>query len=268
MVRSHADLGATAAVAVLACAAAALSAPVAVTAVLGIVLFVAPGYLLGQLLFGSHLAGLERVVVVTGLAFCVPVLGGLILYAAGVPLHRTGWLALLAGATLAGDLGVFVRRFLGRNGEATAREAGSPIKWPEAWRLPTRHAVAFGAAVVIAVGAIALASVGAARQHYAGFTQLWLVPKDPDAHTASIGVANYEGRTIKYKLVVFHNSRVTATWSLNLANGRAWQQATQFSDSYTITAKLYLLPDVSRAYRYVVLNGDRTPTHDRRARQR
>jgi len=260
VVRSQADLGATAAVAVLACAAAAMGAPVAVTAVLGIVLFVAPGYLLGQLLFGSHLAGLERMVVAAGLAFCVPVLGGLILYAAGVPLHRTAWLALLAGATLAGDLGVFVRRFLGRNSGAPAQEAGSLIKWPEAWRLPTRHAVAYGAAVVIAVGAVALAGVGAVRQHYAGFTQLWLVPKDPDAQTANLGVANYEGRTIQYKLVVWHNKRVAATWEFNLANGRAWQQATQFSDRYTITAKLYRLPDASSAYRYVVIQGDRTPS--------
>jgi hypothetical protein len=244
---------------VLACAAAAMDAPVAVTAVLGIVLFVAPGYLLDQLLFGSRLAGLERVVVAVGLAFCVPVLGGLILYAAGVPLHRTGWLALLAGATLAADLGVFVRRFLGRSSRATVPETRSLIKWPRSWRLPRSSAVAFGAALVIAGGAVALASVGAAKQHYAGFTQLWLVRKDPDARTANIGVANYEGRTISYKLVLFHNSSVAATWNLNLPSGRAWQRATQSSDRYTITAKLYRLPDVSRAYRYVVLDGDRTP---------
>ena len=64
MSRRHEDLWVTFTVAVLACAAAALRAPVAVTAVLGLVLFAAPGYLLGQLLAGSGAgpgaAGRER----------------------------------------------------------------------------------------------------------------------------------------------------------------------------------------------------------------
>ena len=63
-------------------------------------LLAAPGYLLGQLFVGSRIAGLERMVVMTGLALAVPVLGGLLLYAVRVPLHRPGWLGLLAGVTL------------------------------------------------------------------------------------------------------------------------------------------------------------------------
>ena len=94
MGRSQADVAATALVAVLACGAAASGAPPAAMIVLGIMLLAAPGYLLGQLLVGSRIAGLERVVVMTGLALAVPVLGGLLLYAARVPLHRPGWLGL------------------------------------------------------------------------------------------------------------------------------------------------------------------------------
>ena len=104
MNRSQADLGITVAVAVLACAAAAVGAPVAVMIVLGIVLFAAPGYLLGQLLLGPNSIGLERVAVSTGLAFIVPIFGGLLLYVAGVPLHRAAWLGLLAGVTLVGEM--------------------------------------------------------------------------------------------------------------------------------------------------------------------
>src|ERR1019366_5018786 len=114
MNRSQADLGITAAVAAFACAAAAVGAPVAVMTVLGIVLFAAPGYLSGQLLLGSHSSVLERLAVATGLAFCVPILGGLLLYAAGLPLHRAAWFGLLAGVTLVCDVVLFLRRRGGR----------------------------------------------------------------------------------------------------------------------------------------------------------
>jgi uncharacterized membrane protein len=248
MSRIQSDLGITVVVAVLASAAAAANAPVAIMTVLGIVLFAAPGYLLSQLLLGSHVAGLERLVVATGLALCVPILGGLLLYAAGVPLHRAAWLGLLAGVTLACDLVLFLR---GRSGAAAHLSMQR-----ERWRLPLSHAVAFGAAVVIAVCAVGLASAGVVKQHYPGFTQLWLVHQDQNAPTANLGVTNYEGRTIRYKLVLFYNSRVAATWTLDLANGQTWQQATKFAGRYTITAKLYRLPDISSAYRYVVIDGN------------
>ena len=110
MARSQADVAVTAAVAVLACGAAASGAPTAVMIVLGIALFAAPGYLLSQLLLSSRVAGLERVAVATGLALCVPILGGVLLNAAGVPLHRPAWLGLLAGLTLVCDVALFLRR--------------------------------------------------------------------------------------------------------------------------------------------------------------
>src|ERR1035437_8545370 len=107
MGRSQADVGASALVAALACGAAASGAPTAAMTVLGIMLFTAPGYLLGQLLVGSQTTGLERVVVMAGLALAVPILGGLLLYAAGGPLHRPGRAGLLAGGGLARGLVVF-----------------------------------------------------------------------------------------------------------------------------------------------------------------
>jgi uncharacterized membrane protein len=250
---SPTDLGITAAVAVLACVAAALGAPVAITVVLGIVLFAAPGYLLAQILLGSRVAGLERLAVVTGLAFCIPIIGGLLLYAGRVPLHRAAWLGLLAGVTLACDLVLFFRHLLRRRRGA----AKSPNTQWEGRRLSTWNAIAFGAAVVIAVGAVWLARVGAANQHYPGFTELWLVHRNPNARTMSLGVANHEGRNTRYKLVLLHNNRVADTWNLDLPNGRAWQRAAEFTDRYTITAKLYRLPNVSAVYQYVSISGNR-----------
>lgn len=252
MARSQVDLGITAAVAGFACIAAAVNAPVAITTVLGVVLFAAPGYLLCQLLFGSQVSGLERVVVSAGLALCVPILGGLLLYLARVPLHRTAWLGLLAGVTLASDLVLLLRRLLRRGSNAPLLE-----KKREDWDLPMRHVIAFGAAAVIAVCALLLASFGAARQHYPGFTQLWLVHRDQNAATANLGVANHEGRTTRYKLVLLHNKRIADTWNLDIPNGQSWQQTTQFSEDYSITARLYRLPDLSTAYRYVAIGANR-----------
>lgn len=250
---SPADLGITAAVAVLTCAAAAAGAPVAIMTVLGIALFAGPGYLLSQLLFGSHVAGLERLAVVTGLAFCVPIIGGLLLYVARVPLHRAAWLGLLAGVTLTCDLVLFLRHILQRRIDA----ALSSNKHSEGWRPSAWNAAAFGAAVVIAVCAVWLARTEAENQHYPSFTQLWLLHRNQNARTMSLGVANHEGRTTRYKLVLFRNSRVAAIWNFDLPNGRAWLRTTQFSGRYTITAKLYRLPNISSVYRYVSISDNR-----------
>jgi hypothetical protein len=254
MSRNHADLGIAATVAVLACAAALAGAPVAVTIVLGILLFAAPGYLLSQLLFGPDIAGLERLVVVVLLAFSVPILGGLPLVAAGVPLHRPAWLGLFAGVTLASALAVFGRRrWQGRRGTPTVVTFER-----KKWRVPAWHAAGFAAALLIAGGAVGLASAGAAKQPYPGFTQLWFVPRSPSTTTAKLGVTNHEGQTVRYRLVLYSDSRVAATWNLDLPNGRAWQRATQFTGFDTLTAKLYRLPNVSSAYRYVTIEATRT----------
>jgi hypothetical protein len=244
---SHADLAVIAAVAVLACGAAAGGAPVAVTAVLGMALFAAPGYLLGQLL-GSPIGGLERAVVVTGLALVVPILGGLLLYAARVPLHRDAWLGLLAGMTLVGGVALFLRRRAGR---------AAPFAWPRgAWRLlPPRHAVAFGAAVVIAACGLAVARLGVALQHNPGFTQLWLSARDKNARTASLGVSNQQGNTTRYVLVLLRNGTVSATWNLTLADGQTWQQVVPVTARYAVAANLYRLPDLGRPYRHVTTPG-------------
>ena len=241
----------TAAVAVLACAATAVGAPVAVTAVLGIALFAAPGYLLGTLLIGSHVAGLERLAVATGLAFCVPILGGLLLYAAGVPLHRAAWLGLLAGVTLAGDVLLLVRR-----GGARVASAGLPRR---SWLPSSRHAAAFGAALVIAAGGLGLARIGASVQRYPGFTQLWLAHRDENATIANLGVGNHEGKAMQYRVVLLHNGHPASRWTFSLGSGRSWHQSPVVTGRYTITVDLFRLPDVTRPYRHVTLTGEGAP---------
>lgn len=237
MGRSQADVAATALVAALACGAAAIGAPTAVLTVLGIALFASPGYLLGQLLLDSRTAVLERWIVSAGLALAVPILGGLVLYAAGVPLRRPGWIGLLAGVTLACDVAVFLRR-------------------RPAWRVPRRpaarwHTAAFAAAGVIAACAVALASIGVARQPQPHFTQLWLSPQHKNAHALSLGVSNDQGSTTSYRLVLLRDGHVITVWNIALADGQTWRQSVTSTGKSTLTADLYRLPDLSHLYRHV-----------------
>lgn len=290
MGRSQADVAATALVAVLACVAAAAGAPGPVMTVLGVALFAAPGYLLGQLLTGSRTAGLERVAVMTALALVVPILGGLLLNVAGVPLHRPGWLGLLAGMTLAADTALFARRRAARAGRADrtatrvpatgiqAVPAGSAVPGsgvpgsgvpgsavpglpaadlaapggPRPGRRKTGwHLVVFAVAIVVAAAAVGLAATGAARQSQAHFTQLWLSPQRPGAHTLSMGVTNDEGSATSYRLVLRRGGQVIGTWNLTLGDGRTWQRQVPYTGKQVVAAGLYRQPDLTHPYRYV-----------------
>ncbi len=248
---SQADIAVTAAVAALACGAAAVGPPVAVATVLGVALFAMPGYLLAQLLLGPSAAGLERAILAGCLAFIVPIGGGLVLYTAGVPLRHASWLALLGGVTLACDVALLLRRWAGR---------AAPFRWPLGrWQLPRWHAVAFGAAVVIAACGVGLARVGAAIQPQPRFTQLWLSTRGASAGAVKLGVTNDEGRTVGYRLVLLRSGHEKSVWNVTLANGDTWQRTVPFNRKSSLTANLNRLPDVTTPYRYVDTNGDKGP---------
>lgn len=256
MAGSRADVGVTAVVAALACCAAAGGAPTAVTIVLGMALFAAPGYLLGQLLLSPGIAGLERLAVVSGLTFAVPILGGLLLSAAGVPLHRAGWLGLLSGVTLVADLVLLLRR----RGGHPAGFSWQPGRWqPGSWQLPPRQAVAFSAAVVVVACALGLARIAVAMQPTPGFTGLWLSARDTHAPTASLGVSNQQGATARYRLVLLRDGRVSAAWSFTLANGKSWRREVPYTDRQVIAANLYRFPDLAQPYRHVATASDGAP---------
>lgn len=250
MDRSQADIAVTALAAGLACGAAASGTPTAVMTVLGIALFIAPGYLLGQVVVGSQVTGLERVAVMTGLALGVPVLGGLLLYAAGVPLHRAGWLGLLAGVTLAADVALFLGRRAGR---------AAPFSWRPTWRAPRRQVAVFAAAGLIAAGGVGLARIGVALQAQPGFTQLWLSPQRQDRHALSLGVSNDQGRPTSYQLVLLRDGRVSEMWDFTLTAGQTWRRSVPISSAGTMAARLYRLPDLAHSYRYVSVSGQAVP---------
>ena len=185
-----------------------------------------------------------------GLTLIVPILGGLVLYAAGVPLHRAGWLGLLAAVTLIADALLYMFRRTGR--------APSSGWQPERLRMPPLRPVIFAAAaILIAVGALTLARIGVAIQPQPGFTQLWLSSHQQSERTATLGVSNDEGSTTSYRLVLLRNSHVSATWNFTLADNGTWQRTVPYTGAYTLVANLYRLPDLTHRYRYVSTNGSK-----------
>ena len=247
MRRNYADIAIASAVAVLGYVAVVAHLPAPMMVVFGICLFAAPGYVWSDVLLSPSVTGLERVGVATGIALMVPVLGGLGLYVVGIPLHHATWVGLLAIVTLVGSTVLTIKR----------RRADPPVAHQRAKRerLPVWHAIAFGAAAVIAIGAVTLAVIGADTQKYPGYTQLWLSPLEHKQLSASLGITNQQGGAIHYRLVLLRKGRVSAIWNLTLADGQTWQRTISFTDSYSIVANLYRLPDLSHPYR-TVANGD------------
>lgn len=252
----------TATLAALCCVAALAGAPTIVMAPLGIALIAAPGYIWAEVLLGSRLRGLERVVVAAGVALAVPVIGGVVLSLGGLPLHRADWIGLFTVMTLAGDA-VLLARWKGAAGSKgltgwspsgwTGRAGRIPALWQglRARHVPARHAVAFGAAVLIAAAGLGVARWGAAVQQYPGFTQLWLAPLSGHPATEELGVSNHQGTTMRYRLVLELNGHAAATWDIILAGGQTWRRAVAGTGAAGIDASLYRLPDLTHPYRQV-----------------
>lgn len=244
MRRNYSDIAIAEAIAILGCVAFFAHLPGPVMLVLGLCLFAAPGYVWSEVFLSRRDRGLERVAVGTGLALMVPVFGGIVLYAAGIPLNRTAWVGVLSVATLVGAAVALITRRRRRDDPAPRRPARTR-RW-SAW-----HAVAFGAAAVIAAGAVGLAVVSADAQKYSGYTQLWLTPLPGQPSRASLGVDNEQGGATQYRLVLRRKGRVSATWTLTLANGQTWQRTVPYTTSFAMAASLYRLPDLQDPYRAV-----------------
>ena|SRR5690348_3843078 len=243
MRRSQADIAVTAAVSAAYWAATLLGAPATVMTILGIALIVCPGYVWAEVFLSPRVIGLERVAVAAGLSLALPVLGGVAINAAGIPLYRATWAGLLASAILAGDALLLALRRTGRRAPPSRHKDAPP---PAAW-----HVAAFGAAVVIAAGAVMLSVASAAKQAYPGFTQLWLSTNVRNARVAALGVGNHQGSTARYRLVLLRQGHVSTTWNLTLSDGQRWQRMIPVTDGYSVAARLYRLPDLARPYRYV-----------------
>jgi len=273
----------TAGVAVCSLVATGLSAPTLIMAIFAFALLASLGYVWIEVILRGRAPALELVSVAVGLVLAVPVLGGIVLYEAGIPLNRTAWSCFFVGLTLVGDavlafryrsarkhdrenqqrvhrhhqravtqldLRVPVEPTPGRTPQPAQPTTARPRERAKGLpHVPRWQAIACGFAVLIAGSAIWIARAGAASQHYAGFTELWLSSKGHSTTTDNLGVSNQQGITEKYRLVLLRKGHVSATWELTLAAGQTWQKTVHIKQP--TKANLYLLPDLSRPYRYV-----------------
>jgi hypothetical protein len=256
----------TAGVAVCFLAASVLHAPTLISAILAFALLASLGYVWTEVILQGRASTLELVSVAVGLVLAVPVLGGIVLYEAHVSLDRVAWSYLLGGLTLVGDA-VLVFRGPSNVRERDYRERPEPM-YPRAnpqsaqrvTSQPRRReksrphvspwqASACVLAALIAGSAVWVARAGATSQQNPGFTELWLVNKSHSTSIDNLGVINHEGKTEEYQLVLLQKGKVSKKLEFTLAADQTWQQTVQIKAA--TRANLYLLPDLSRPYRYV-----------------
>lgn len=176
-----------------------------------------PGYALSLLLSpGKESSGmplLRRAMWTVGLSLIVTVLGGLVLNVTPIGLSRLGWTILLTAVTVAAAAGVAVdRRY-------------RPIRSaPHAAVRITVKAASYGLGAVAAVtAAVWLAYAGAAAQAQPDFAQLWLVPAQANASTATVGVRNDHPGTEQFALSLTSGTQAAINWRFTLRAGQSWQ---------------------------------------------
>jgi hypothetical protein len=273
-------IAATAAVAICSLVTAVVGAPTPVMATFAFALLASLGYVWIEVILRGRAPTLELVSVAVGLVLAVPVIGGVLLQAAGIPLHRLAWSVLFVGLTLAGDVILAVRHRSQPRDDKFDYEYPLPIQREDRppdpgppWelvqdsppqsvpdtstppgqvksrpRISPWQAGACGLALVITVGAIWLARAGAESQPYPGFTELWLTAHSVSSSTDNLGISNQEGRTESYRLVL-KQGHVSAKWDITLTPGQTWQRSVRVTAE--TKADLYLLPNLNKLYRYV-----------------
>jgi hypothetical protein len=115
--------------------------------------------------------------------------------------------------------------------------------------------------VLIACGAVAVSIIGAERQPYPGFTQLWILPAGgANAKNAvSLGVGNMESTTMDYRLTVSVDGKAVKEWtSIDLNPNKKWDVTfvlpqSGHSGAVRVEADLYRTDAPTTIYRHVVL---------------
>jgi len=248
MRHNNSDVVAAWVIAATGLAALAFRMPVPVTVLTGTAMFAAAGYVSSEMLLGPRAAAPHRAVTSACLALMIPIFAGLILTAAGIPLHTSTWPIALAAAIVIGAVVLPLQRHaVAPVITPPTQEAGSAAQK----RHVARHAVALGAAAVIAAGAVALSIYGASAQKVPDYTQLWMSPIASDPAAADIGVTNHAGAAARYRLVLIRRGHMSSSWDISLADGQTWERVIPFSQAYRIVAELYRGADLRHVYRTV-----------------
>jgi uncharacterized membrane protein len=213
-VRRYADLTAVALLASGAAPAVALGPNTAVRAPFAVLLIlVLPGYAASEAVFADRLHDrAARLLVALALSFSIVIVVSLLLYVVRLRLDTDSWAAALAAVTCGAAITATLRR----------RVAGAARSRPTC-RVRLHAVVLIAAAVLVGAGAVAFARTPLAAKNVQGYTALWIQPKRSAA--VSVGVANDDLRSFRYRLDVRVNSSVLYQRQFRLAPGEAWEKS-------------------------------------------
>lgn len=216
--------------------------------------FFLPGYALTALLFSRQTSNIvERIVFSLGISLILVILSGLVLNLTPSGLQPDTWAALSGAITLAASIVTLLRQ---QTQSAPASQSAR-----SRYGFTFRQGLLLALAVIILGGALAISIIGAERQPYPGFTQLWILPAQ-GANTKNavlLGVRNMEKTAMGYRLVVNMGSKEIKQWpSLDLQSGENWEATlaipqTQHAEPTMIEAILYRLDAPTGMYRHVEL---------------
>jgi uncharacterized membrane protein len=248
----------------LVCGALALLIPPALSPVrivaLPLVLLL-PGYALTSALLSTERLGIpERLVFSMSLSVVAVIIGGLLLSLLPQGMNTVSWTVYLVGTVAALSVVALVRP-RGQGG------ATAPVQtWYLRAGFRPRQVVQLVIAAGIVCAAFAVAILGAQRQKYAPFTQLWMQPvgraslQGTGLHMAvRVGVTNREPKAIAGRIVVTLDGRTVKVWpSVYLRSQHDWVSTLVLHPSGArhiarVEADLYPTSAPTTSYRRVVL---------------
>ncbi|GII23957.1 DUF1616 domain-containing protein [Planosporangium mesophilum] len=218
-----------------------------------LLVFVLPGLALAAALFpGRVLSIVERLVLPPALSLAVLVLGGLGMFAAGIPLGRASWTALTTSVTVAAAVVARLRRDTAGTGSAAETAMFGRVLAVDREKMTVGAAVWRLAPLALAVLLIAGAGVLAMRSAGTGgepFTGLSLVPSPaPDGQqqappqtprTVQVAIRCEEGEATRYSLRIADPNGFERTFDVALEPGGRWSQTLEVPASGTVTADLF-----------------------------
>lgn len=212
-----------------------------------------PGYALTAIFFppraldpNEHtLGGPERLLFSVGLSLIVTILGSLVLHWTHLGLTTFTWAILLIAITLVASLIAAIRR-----NQETA------FALPSIGLTPPQIA-AIGLAVIIVMGAIAVARIPSPTRGLEGYTILWLLPSATDPTPGvRVGINSDEFSPVDYRLVLTLEAKPLQAWeTIHLEPGENWETAVDLPPDATglVSGVLYRLDNPNTVYRQVEL---------------
>jgi uncharacterized membrane protein len=161
----------------------------------------------------SCLNRVERMLLALGLSLALTALGGYVLNVLPSGLNRTSWAIALGSLTVLAAGVAYFRR--------PAISAGSKGRLD----LNARPIVMLVLALLLAFGALSIATSAAVNQAEPGFTQLWMLPSGrANSLALRLGVRSHERSTLQYRLEVQGMSKTTLSLDpITLNPGAAWE---------------------------------------------